>query len=328
MNEKNEMIVLGADLGMGAIKLHGAGGGLQFLSQTAIAGDTEIKGGVIGFKNRERPLLMAGDFGRFYAGKDSHDYGTPVESLDFDRLTGTPEMLALWYAALTKYQLLYGRFDKPLSLVIGLPFQMMQGEDAARWTSAVKKWMKGHHEWEADGVRYAVDVEKTPTAPQAMGAVFDFAFDDLGNPLAGREDALQEETGTVSIGFNTTELFVTKRGGYVERFVGGENVGVRWLLGQLKQRRAYSLGELDNDLRAGNLNIDGSLEQWWVAVNGFINDRWGRSHERFNKVFLVGGGAILLKNQLSSKFKTNSWFSKDAVMVIARGLYKAGLLKR
>lgn len=324
----NELITLGADLGMGAIKLHGATGGLQFLSQTAIAGDTEIRGGVLGLKNLERPMLVSGDFGRFYAGKYAHDFGQPIESLDFDRLTGTPEMKALWYGALTMYQRQHGRFTGPLALVIGLPFQMMQGEEAQTYISAVKKWMRGHHEWTADGETYQVDIEKTPTAPQAMGAVFDYAYDLDGNVLAGRENALLEETGTVSIGFNTTELFVSKRGGFAERFVGGENVGVRWLLQQLKVRRSYSLGELDNELRAGQLNVNGGMEQWWVAVNGFINDRWGRSHERFEKVFLVGGGAILLKDRLTGKFKTNSWFSKDAVMAIARGLYKAGLLKR
>lgn len=325
----NTNIVLGADLGMGAIKLHGAGGGLQFLSQTSIAGDSEIKGGMFGLKSRERPLLVSGEFGRFYAGKDSHDFGTPVENIDFDRLTGTPEMLALWYGALTRYQQQFGKFEHPLALVIGLPFQMMQGDEADEYQRAVKKWMKGHHEWIADGVPYAIDVEKTPTAPQAMGAVFDFAFDEYGNPISGREDALHEETGTVSIGFNTTELFVTKKGGgYRERFIGGENVGVRWLLGQLKRKRYKSFGELDNELRSGDLDTSILMEQWWSAVESFITERWGRSHEDFNKVFLVGGGAILLKNQLTKKFKKNNWFAKDAVMVIARGLYKAGLVKR
>ena len=114
----------------------------------------------------------------------------------------------------------------------------------------------------------------------------------------------------------------------MERFVGGENVGVRWLLQNLKQRRNYSLGEMDNDLRAGILDVNGAMDQWWVAVNGFINDKWKRSDERFNKVFLVGGGSILLKDHLTARFKSNCWFTKDAVMVIARGLWKAGVLRR
>lgn len=321
------LIVLGSDLGMGAIKLWGTSGGLQFLSQTSIASDREIKGGIMGLKNRERPLLISGDFGRFYAGKNSHDFGQSVESLDFDRLTGTPEMKALWYGALTMYQRQYGKFEQPLSLVIGLPFQMMQGDEATRYQAAVKKWMKGHHEWDADGEHYSIDIEKTPIAPQAMGAVFDYQFDNFGNVISGREDVMEKENGTISIGFNTTELFVSKRGGYAEGFLGGENVGVRWLLSQLKQKRLYSLGEMDNDLRAGVLDVNGGMEQWWVAVNGYINDRWGRKYERFDKVFLVGGGSILLKDYLTAKFK-NAWFPKDAVMVTACGLYKAGLLKK
>lgn len=325
---KDELITIGADFGMGALKLRGEQGGLQFLSQTAIAGDSEIRGGVFGMRKADRPLLVSGEFGRFYAGKDAHDFGQPVESVDFDRLTGTPEMRALWYGSLTSYQRQYGRFERPLSLVIGLPFQMMQGEGALEYQAAVRKWVKGKHDWYADGERYEVEVGRAMMAPQAMGAVFDYAFDFDGNVVPGRDEAIQKETGTVSIGFNTTELFVAERNASKERFVGGENVGVRWLLSQLKQRRNYSLGELDRDLRSGELDVNGSMEQWWVAVNGFINDRWGRTHERFEKVFLVGGGAILLKNYLTAKFKLNAWVCKDPVMVIANGLYKAGLLKK
>lgn len=314
--------LLGIDLGMGAIKMHGAAGGLQFLSQTAIAGTGEIK--TTGFMKRtERPIMVSGDFGRFYAGKDAHDFGEPVENVDFDRLVGSVEMKALLYGAWTEYQRRYGKFSESLDLVIGLPHQMLSDENA---TASVRKWLKGAHWWNADGNGYQVIVEKVAAAPQAMGPVFDYSFDLNGEPVA---DAIERECGTVSIGFNTTELFVSKRKSNVERFVGGDNVGARWLLQQLKERRHYTLGELDNEIRAGRLDLDGHVEEWWVAVQGFINEKWkNRSYERFNKVFLVGGGAILLKNQLMNKFALNYSMPKDPVMCIAVGLYKAGMLQR
>ena len=122
----NDLIYLGEDLGMGANKIWGSEGGLQFLSQAATVRGGRIYASVDGIKRIHRPMIVSGDFGEFYVGANAHTFGNPVESLDFNRLTGTPEMRALWYGAMTAYQKKYGLFDKPLSLMVGLPLQMMQ----------------------------------------------------------------------------------------------------------------------------------------------------------------------------------------------------------
>lgn len=319
-------IKLGLDLGMSSLKGFGAAGGLQFMSQAALASGERMEGSLTGMRSRRRPLVVSGEFGQFYVGKGAHDFGTPVESLDFERLTGTPEMRALFYGWLTAWQKKYGRFDAPLQLMVGLPFQMMMGENAKRYQSAVRTWMSGHHEWQADGEAFTVDVEKTPLAPQALGAPFDFAFDLQGQAIAGREDALKKECGTIAIGSNTVELLVSKNNTDTERFNGGKAVGVRKLFQRVDPRGLYTYGELDEMLRSGELDVKEHIPSWAIEVAGFINKKWEDAHERFFRVFIVGGGAILLNGNLTVKFKDKAFMPDDPVMAIARGLYKLNLV--
>ena len=100
---ENNFFYLGEDLGMGANKLYGSSGGLQFLSQVAINGSQHLSG-VLGLRQLLRPLEIKTQHGSFYTGEGAHDYGRPVENLDFDRLTGSPEMMALFYGSITRYQ--------------------------------------------------------------------------------------------------------------------------------------------------------------------------------------------------------------------------------
>ena len=97
------MINLGFDMGMGAAKLWGKPGGLQVVSQVANNGRGHLSDGIVGLRNRKRPMLVTGEFGSFYVGDGAHEHGRPVENLDFDRLTGAPEMRVLLYAALAQY---------------------------------------------------------------------------------------------------------------------------------------------------------------------------------------------------------------------------------
>jgi hypothetical protein len=93
---------LAFDAGFGNIKLFGRKGGL--LLQSAVATDgTQSIGTLAGLKRTRRPLLIENERGAFYIGHGAHNFGRPVQNLDFDRLTGSPEMLALFHGALTQY---------------------------------------------------------------------------------------------------------------------------------------------------------------------------------------------------------------------------------
>ena len=320
------MITLGFDMGMGALKLWSKPGGLQLVSQVASNGHGHLSDGIVGLKNRKRPILVSGEFGSFYVGSAAHEHGRPVENLDFDRLTGAPEMRVLLYAALAQYQDEHGPFDEALSLMVGLPLQMMTGDSAKDYQRGVKGWLAGTHEFDVDGVSHRIEIESVRQTSQPVGALFDYVLDDKLKMAADP----REEVGVISVGFNTVELLVVKDGGAEERFTRGNTLGVRRLLELMNRDGLYSLGELDGSLRAGGLRSEmkNALPIWSREVNGEIEKVWGVSHKRFGKVLIVGGGALLLKEMLTLQFGHKAWLPSDPVLSIARGLWKLSTMKR
>jgi len=91
------------DLGYGNIKLRGAAGSVIMPAAVSVNGQRSL-GETVGLKSAARPLHIRADFGQFYTGGNAHRFGRPVQSLDLDRVAGSPEMRALFYGALSKYQ--------------------------------------------------------------------------------------------------------------------------------------------------------------------------------------------------------------------------------
>jgi len=323
-------INFGFDMGMGALKLWSASGGWQLVSQVASNGHGHLADGILGLKNRRRPMLISAEFGSFYVGDGAHEHGRPVENLDFERLTGAPEMRALLYAALAQYQAEHGPFDEALALMVGLPLQMMTGDGAKDYQKGVKGWLKGPHTFEADGVTHTVEVEEVKQTSQPVGALFDYVLDHRGQMIGERGSALLDEVGVISVGFNTVELLVVKERGALERFTRGNTLGVRRLLDLMNGDGLYSLGELDAKVRGGGMRneLKQAMPVWAREVNGEIEKVWGTSHRRFAKVLVVGGGALLLRDALTVQFAHKAWVPDDAVLSIARGLWKLSVMKR
>jgi len=325
----NDMIFLSEDMGMGANKMWGSGGGLQVVSQVSVSAGSHLDG-MIGLKAKRKPMLVSGSFGAFYVGLGAHEFGRPVENLDFERLTGAPEMRALFYGSLAQYQVMHGNKDAPISLMIGLPLQMMGGERAKEYQSGVRAWMKGIHEFEADGKPYRVEVGQVRMTSQPVGALFDYVLDDDGRIQAERQDALLDEVGVISVGFNTVELLVVKDQSAVERFTQGNTIGVRRLLELMNHENKWSLGELDEKLRNNRMREEmrAALPIWTREVNGEIEKVWGDKFRRFARVIIVGGGAMILKEALTGQFGVKAFVPNLPVLSIARGLWKLSVMKK
>ncbi|MBT7070339.1 MAG: ParM/StbA family protein [Anaerolineae bacterium] len=322
----NDLIFLGEDLGMGANKLYGLHGGLQTLSQVSINGSQKI-GQMLGLRNKKPPLHISATNGDFYVGAGAHDWGRPVENLDYERLNGSSEMQALFKGAITRYMQRYGEFDRPLSLTVGMPLEPLKGDDAKENSAAVKRWMQGVHEWEADGVPMRIEVAEVKITSQPVGALFDHLLDEQGSLIAARQSAFKKEVGIISIGFNTVELLVVRDKQPVQRFTAGATSGVRRLLEIVNHGQMYSLGELDSRLRAGRLDMREALPIWEREVGGVIERTWGTSWKRFAAILLVGGGAVLLKEPLTQRFAGKAYIPEKTVLSIASGLYKLGLFQ-
>lgn len=328
--KSNTYLNLSVDFGMSASKIVGAKGEIMFFNQAALPMGGKVEGAFTGLKARRRPMVVSGAFGEFYVGKGAHDFGQEVESFDAETLTGTNETRALFYAALTTYQKQFGRFEVPLRLAVMLPLQLITGERARKNQEAVGAWLKGRHEWSANGDAYSVEIERVALVPQALGALYDYVFDMDCNAIEGREKAMQLECAEISVGSNSVELMVTKRNSETEKFIGGKAVGVRKLFKRLDPRNLYSYGELDLKLRGRDDEFDdeikaalpGHIESWSVEVKDFINKKWEGAHERFHKIFLVGGGVYLIEKQLRARFNGRVVIPDNPLMSIARGGYK------
>jgi hypothetical protein len=321
--KKQTTIILGEDLGMGANKLFGSQGGLQLPSQVAINGAQKVTQ-MMGLRSQKAPLQIRTRQGSFYVGPDAHDWGRPVENLDYDRLTGAPEMHALFYGSLTRFIQQYGPLKSSVSMMVGMPLEPLTGPDAKANVKAVRKWMEGSHEWQADGQDYQVEIVQTTVTTQPVGALFDYLLDEDGKFIKERKGAFKQEVGIISVGFNTVELLVVRDKQPVQRFTAGTTAGVRRLLEIVNSARLYSLGELDNQLRRGILDVKDALPIWEREVTGVIDKHWGGAWKRFASILLVGGGAALLKNTLPYRFNGKAFIPADPVLSIARGLYKLG----
>jgi hypothetical protein len=90
------------DAGFGSVKVCGARGGLVMQSAVATNGSHAV-GKLTGLRASVKPLHVENAQGSFYVGAGAHTAGRPVQNLDFDRLSGSPEMMALFDGAMTKY---------------------------------------------------------------------------------------------------------------------------------------------------------------------------------------------------------------------------------
>ena len=324
---ETNLIPLGIDAGNGAFKLFGAPGGLELVSQVATNGTQKMLS-TLGLRKQKAPLQVTNESGSFYVGAGAHDYGRPVENLDVERFNGTPEMKALLHGSLTRYQQRYGIFTTPLTIAVGLPNEVLTGEQAGQNLENVKRWMRGCHTWKADGETYSVEIADVKAASQVTGGLFDYLLDAEGRFIPERKGAFTSEVGVISIGFGTVELMVVRDRTPVQRFTSGSASGVRRLLEIVNGQRLYSLGELDTQLRAGHLDIAAALPIWEREVTGVIEKQWGTSWKRFAAVLIMGGGAILLKDSLPYRFNGKAYLPDEPVQAIARGLYKLTLLQQ
>jgi len=317
----------GLDLGMGACKLYGPAGSIEMPSQVAIW--REHARGLGGMRNSRPPLKIELSTGQaFWVGLHAHEWGRPVENVDYDRLSGAPEMHAILYATLTQYVKQFGAISGPVSFHVGMPLEPLTGENAATTLTNVRAWMTGEHCWQAGGEAYQVQVQEVKITSQATGALFDYLLDERGGFVPAHKGHIKKEIGIMSIGFNTVELLVVQDSAPVQRFTAGSTNGVRRLLELLNPGGLYSLGELDTQIRTGSLPTGEALTVWEREVSGQVERVWGTAWKRFANIVLVGGGAILLNGALTKRFAGKATMPEQPVMAVARGLYKLGQLQR
>jgi hypothetical protein len=160
------------------------------------------------------------------------------------------------------------------------------------------------------------------TVPQPFGGFYSHFLGNDGISLEG-EETLMRTYGFLDVGWNTTDLSAIHELKPVERWSGGERVGVRNILeivgNEVQSRYGLDLSphELDDAARRGERRVEvfgkyhdigdivdsatTTLAQQVVAVATRL---WGNG-ERFTKILIFGGGAALLGPALLSAFPHN-----------------------
>ena len=70
---KSKTIIIGKDMGMGAIKLSSVDGGYQLPSQVAVNGSQKVSN-LVGLASQKAPLHIRMAQGSFYVGAGAHDF--------------------------------------------------------------------------------------------------------------------------------------------------------------------------------------------------------------------------------------------------------------
>lgn len=245
-----------------------------------------------------------------------HNYST--EKL----VDGSYEARAALYAALSK--VLPAKHREGLNISIGLPAYQLKGDEKAKTAEKINKWLlNGDHEWEFNGKSMSAKVESLTLRSQAAGAIGDMIHNLQGAQTKDIE-YMNRGVGAISVGMNTLELSGAKKNRPVDTMVASiPNRGVRGLISSINQVTRKGVGEIDEDLRSGEQEIQESvLGDWLSGIVSAIDMQWGDNANSIARVLLVGGGAQYAESALREKFGNALYVPPDPLLSVARGLYK------
>lgn len=268
------------------------------------------------------------------------DYATPIERMDFNRFTDSPELRALLYLAL--HGLINGG-ESEIGLVVGLPVEVLQDKAmAAQVERDMTGWLRGWHHFSVDGQPASAHVVACKVdVAQPLASWFDWGMDEAGVWVRGQA-GLKAPTLIIDQGFNTLDMISVEAGRISNRYTGGDTLGMRRAaegVQDLIRRRhgvSMSLHEADDLVRSvigkgsAQIYVGGqpadvtkevsqSLTTLAGQVVRFVERKAGNGN-RFN-ILLTGGGAIALGPALQKEYP-NSTILDDPVLANARGLAK------
>ena len=205
---------LGIDLGMGAIKLFDQMGSTHLPSFVAVPTAVKV-GKMIGLAGQKPPMKVKVKEQEYFVGTTAHDFGRPIENLDYERLTGSPEMTALLYGALTRRIEQAGEFPMAMICLVGLPLEPLAQERANQTVSAIRRWLLGEHCWLADGKEQGyidrnLDIEILTIYFDVIKAGFTVRNDIL-QKFTDKKDMLEKLSRLMFYGFLKKDIDLFKK---------------------------------------------------------------------------------------------------------------------
>lgn len=205
---------------------------------------------------------------------------------------------------------------EPVRLYTGLPLEYVreQRDDLAAALQSMQFTARGVS-GPFQGVEREIRFETVKVLPQAIGAVFAALMDEQGRPRYPELALVEDPMALIDIGYRTTDFTVfqvrpklrvlEELSGTIE--VGGQTIYnmVRAAYPEIPERdieRAVARGELwlngrTLDLRKEITKVKRSAAK---TIADAVKHRWSDRISRIRVVFLAGGGAKLLQQELQS----------------------------
>jgi hypothetical protein len=268
-------------------------------------------------------------------------YTEPIDRMDFNRFTDSPELRATFYAGI--YHILNGGAHRA-ALAVALPVEVVQDKaEAVRVERGLRAWLLGQHSFSVDGVETVVTVEAVRAkVPQPVATWFDWGMDTRGQWVKGKA-AQTAPTLIIDQGFNTLDVLVVEGGRISERISEGDTLGMRRaaerLIRTLKHKHGVELelrpaadlvrqvvnGQPAQTYVNGELtDVSGeakrALQALETEVYNFLDRAVGKTAGAYN-ILLTGGGALALRETLLRQFPTAT-VMYEPVLANARGLAK------
>ncbi len=302
-------------------------------------------GGVVRTTRTLRPPFRVVFEGiEYLVGPNVDNFTKPIDRMDFDRFTDSPELRATFYTTL--YRIINGGGHE-LALAIALPVEVLQNKDeAARVERAMQSWMVGEHVFSVDGVETVLVITKVRVKiPQPVATWFDWGMDCTGQWIKGK-DAQRAPTLIIDEGFNTLDVVVVENGQISDRLSGGDTLGMSRAAEQLIELLKYRHGVAIELYRANDLiesivngqpaeiyvygelrNVTKEAKQALSSLEADVDNYFKRSLGKAKdayQVLLTGGGALALSTRLLSRFP-KATVMHEPVLANARGLAKLAI---
>lgn len=279
------------------------------------------------------PQRVSWGSSQYLVGDGVHLYATPREGFDERRLVEGGDVRALTYATLAQ---LLGPGEHTVSVMLGLPIEVLESENAREIRRRSKAWLEDTHRFQVDGQEYTVHIASANSTAQPAGAFFAWGLNDAGRWKRDSGD-LKALVAICDVGFNTLDVFTVQSGQVIRRFTGGDTAGMRRAIEVIQTSLEtqhgvqYSPQEIDQWIRegrkslhihSGRIPISGLIEDALNdAANGigtFLEAQWGNGYQ-FAYLIFTGGGSLALRHALTALYPSGIVL-KDPVLGNALGL--------
>lgn len=300
--------------------------------------------GVVRSRTSRRPFHVSFDGLEFWVGPNVAHYTEPIDRMDFNRFSDSPELRATFYAGI--YRLINGGAHR-IALAVALPVAVVQDKtEAARAERGLRDWLLGQHSFSVDGVETVITVEAVRArVPQPVASWFEWGMDTSGQWVKGKAAQIAP-TLIIDQGFNTLDVLVVEGGRISERISEGDTLGMRRAAERLIRSLRHKYGvELElrpaaelvqqavNDQPALTYvngqetdvtpAVKRAVQSLETDVYNFLDRAVGKQAGAYNTL-LTGGGALALREKLLQQFP-HATVMHEPVLANARGLAKLAI---